>query len=252
MKTIAVLSRKGGAGKTTVSLSLALAARQAGFKVVVADIDPLHSSGEVLRGHPEASSLLVETTAQKLRLLHDACHQKYCDLLIIDTPPAPEADVVLAIDVADLCLAVARPTTLDVAAVQQTISLLRSRNTRALVVLNQCPVAREGAESEFVERAVEALRFGGIPMAETKLRYRAAYQHAFAHNQSVTEWDPSSEAAADIHQLLAEAREQLDCLELPLERLNKVRARLRAGSQSNPIARMHDLLRRVAPTAVAR
>ena len=56
MKTISVLSRKGGAGKTTVSLSLALSAQQAGLKVVLADIDLLRSAAEVLRWRPEAAS----------------------------------------------------------------------------------------------------------------------------------------------------------------------------------------------------
>jgi len=253
MRTIAVLSRKGGAGKTTVSLSLALAARQAGLRVVVADIDPLRSSAEVLRGHPDAASLLVETTAQKLTLLQNACIQNHCDFLVIDTPPAPEADVALAIDAADVCVAVARPTTLDVAAIQQTITLLRSRRARGVVVLNQCPPVRGGEEVELVARAVEALSFSGVPLAATRLRSRSAYQQAFAHNQSVTEWDPTGEAAAEVLGLLAEVEEQLEVPELNGERLAKIRTRLRdALPPSSPLRRVQDLLRRVTPTALAR
>jgi chromosome partitioning protein len=139
MKTIAVLSRKGGAGKTTVSLSLAMAARQAGLKVLIADVDPLHSAGEVLNGRPEAQSLLIETTAAKLFVLHDVCRANRYDLLIVDTPPAPEGDVILAINAVDFCLAVARPSALDLAAVQQTLTLVRRMGSSGMVLLNQCP-----------------------------------------------------------------------------------------------------------------
>jgi len=209
MKTIAVLSRKGGAGKTTVSLSLALAAQQAGLKVVVADVDPLHSAAEVLRERAEAESLLVEATAQKLFVLRDACRRRGCDLLIVDTPTAPETDVILAVNVADLCLAVARPTVLDVAAVRQTTALLGRMGCPGLVVLNQCPPLRGGAEPAMVEQAVEALRSGAAPPARARLRSRAAYQHAFASRRGVTEWDPDGEAAADVLRLMAEVSEHL-------------------------------------------
>jgi chromosome partitioning protein len=235
MQTISVLSRKGGAGKTTVSVNLGLAAMQLGSKVVVADIDPQRSAAEVLRDRPEAKSLLIETTARKLPLLQDTCIRHGCDLLIIDTPPAPEADIALAVQAADLCLAVVRPTRLDIAAVKQTLGLLRHVRARALVVLNQCPSAWE-TESDLVAHAVEALRNEGVPLANTQLRANSAYQRAFAENQSVTEWRPDSEAAVDVLRLLAEAQVQLESPELGLERLTKLTAetKLRAQTGSRP------------------
>lgn len=204
MKTITVLSRKGGAGKTTVALSLALAARQAGLKALVADIDPLHSAAEVLRGRPESEGLLVETAASKLFILGDVCAKRGVDLLVIDTPVTPEADIVLAVNAADLSIAVARPSPLDIAAVQESVALVRRMNARGVVVLNQCPPQRQGQEHVMVQRATEALKFGGVPTAQAKLRARLAYQHAFAHHCGVTEWDPQGEAAADVLRLLAE------------------------------------------------
>ena len=179
MKTLSVLSRKGGSGKTTVSVSLALAAQQAGLRVVLADVDPLHSAGEVLRARPEASSFLFETRATKLFLLRDACIRNSCDLLIVDTPTAPDADVMTALNVSDLCLVVTRPTALDVAAIRETV---------ATALRAECP---------------------GLPVATASLRSRAAYQHAFAARCGVTEWDAQSEAARDVLRLLAEVSSHL-------------------------------------------
>jgi len=244
MKTISVLSRKGGAGKTTVSVNLGLAAMQAGMKVVLADLDPLRSASEVLGGRPEAASLLVEAGAAKLPLLQDACAGSGCDLLIVDTPTAPESDVKAAIQAADLCLAVARPTRLDVAAVKQTLELLRGHRARALVVLNQCPPARGDDEADLVETAVAALREGGVPLAGTRLRSRAAYQHAFAEGQSVGEWEPDGEAAGDVVRLLAQVREQLDAPEISAERIAKLRRGLAAPKAAAAVELARELLRR--------
>jgi chromosome partitioning protein len=246
MKTISVLSRKGGAGKTTVSVNLGLAAMQAGLRVVVADVDPLHSAAEVLRGRPEAGSLLIETTARKLSLLQDACVANRCDLLIIDTPTAPEADVALAVRAADLCLAVTRPTRLDVAAVRQTIELLRSHRSRALLVLNQCPPARGGVETDLVEQAVEALQDAGIPLAATRLRSGSAYQRALAENQSVTEWQPDGAAAAGVFKLLAEARHELEHPRSSSELIARLRADLNLeAAAAGPVQLVQNLLRRL-------
>jgi chromosome partitioning protein len=241
MKTLAVLSRKGGAGKTTVSLSLALAARQAGLKVVVADVDPLHSAGEVMRTRPEATSMLFETTASKLFILQDACRQNGCDLLVIDTPTAPDTDVLRAANVADLCLAVARPTSLDLAAVRESIALIRRAGHPGLVVLNQCPPTRGGEESDVVVQALERLRFGHLPIAATRLRSRMAYQRAFAHHCSVTEWDPASEAAAEVLRLLAEISDRLT---LAPAALVDAPAQARAGS--GPVHLMRAALKRLS------
>jgi chromosome partitioning protein len=209
MKTLTVLSRKGGAGKTTVSVSLAMAARQAGLKVVVADIDPLHSAGEVLRKRGDSASLLFETTAQKLFLLQDACRRNGCDLLIVDTPTGPDGEIALAVNISDLSLVVARPSFLDIAAVKDSIALVRRIGCPGLVVLNQCPPLRSGAEPPIVANAIERLQFSPLPIATTRLRARAGHQHAFAHHCGVTEWDAAGGAAAEVLRLLAEVSDHL-------------------------------------------
>jgi chromosome partitioning protein len=223
MKTISVLSRKGGSGKTTVSVSLAIAAQQAGLKTVLADVDPMRSAAVVLASREDAASLLLETSAAKLRAVQAACRREGCDLLIIDTPPAPEADVARAVEIADLCLAVARPSALDVAAVAETIRLVRRRGGRGMIVLNQCPPLRGGAESPLTRAAVEQLEFTGLSVAKAKLRSRVAHQHAAGQSRGVTEWGPASEAAADVLRLLAEVSERLLTGERP-------------GPQAGPLA----------------
>jgi len=201
VKTLAVMSRKGGAGKTTVAVNLMLAARAMGVRAVLADADPMRSAHEVLKGRDEAPALLFETSASKLFTLAEACRRGGADLLIIDTPAAPEADVAEAVKVADLCLAVARPTYLDLAAAVLSVAVIQRLGREGLIVLNQCPPARSGVEPPGVVKAFEALRFANLPVAPTAIRSRLVYQTAFAQGRSVLEIDAEGSAAREVRSL---------------------------------------------------
>jgi chromosome partitioning protein len=209
MKTIAVLSRKGGAGKTTLAVSLGIAAQQAGLRAVVADIDPLRSAAVVLGSRADAASILIETTGRKLKAVRDACSRSGCDLLILDTPPSPLNEVIKAIEISDFCLAVARPTALDLAAIEETIQLIGKHRRDGLVVLNQCPPARNGIEAGVTRRALQTLEFSRVPVAQIKIRSRLSYQQAASERLGVTEFAPQSEAALDLQRLLLEAGERI-------------------------------------------
>jgi chromosome partitioning protein len=201
VKTLAVMSRKGGAGKTTVAVNLTLAARAMGIKAVLADADPLRSAGEVIRGRPEAAAILFETTAFKLFALREACARGGADLLIIDTPAAPEQDVAEAVKVADLALAVARPTYLDLAAAVRSVAIIQQLGREGMIVLNQCAPPRHGIEPPAVVKAFEALRFADLPVTPTALRSRVVYQTAFAQGRSVLEIDRDGQASAEVREL---------------------------------------------------
>lgn len=209
MKTLAVVSRKGGAGKTTVSVNLALAARAMGVKAVLADADPQRSACDVLKSRDEAAGLIFETSAAKLFTLIDACRRGGAELLIIDTPAAPENDVAEAVKVADLCLAVARPTYLDLAAAVRSVAIIQRLGKEGEIVLNQCAPPRRGVEPPQVVKAFQALRFAGLPVAPVALRSRVGYQTAFAQARSVLEMEGEDAAAAEVKALFKEAWRRL-------------------------------------------
>jgi chromosome partitioning protein len=209
VKTLAVMSRKGGAGKTTVAVNLTLAARAMGVKAVLADADPLRSACEVLREREEAASLLFETSASKLFALTEACRRAGAELLIIDTPAAPEADVAEAVKVADLCLAVARPTYLDLVAAVRSVAIIQRLGREGVIVLNQCAAARHGVEPPAVVKAIEALRFAGLPVSPVALRSRVIYQTAFAQMRSVLEIDAEGAASAEVRALFVHVWRQI-------------------------------------------
>jgi chromosome partitioning protein len=210
VKTLAVMSRKGGAGKTTVAVNLTLAARAMGVRAVLADADPMRSAHEVLKGRDEAPGLLFETSAAKLFALTEASRRAGVELLVIDTPAAPEADVAEAVKVADLCLAVARPTYLDLAAAVLSVAVIQRLGRQGQIILNQCPPSRAGVEPPSVVKAFEALRFANLPVATTALRARMVYQTAFAQGRSVLEIDEAGAAAREVRALFGQVWRRLN------------------------------------------
>ena len=201
MKTLAVISRKGGAGKTTLAVNLTLAAHLAGWKTMLADIDPQRSASDALRSRGEPGPSIAEINAGKLfQTRSNAMHDAY-DVMLIDTPAAPDSDVAIAVNSADLCVLVCRPTFLDIASVARSAEMVRRLGKAGLIVLNQAPPKRGGLEPVSVQKAIEALRFCGLPIAPVGMRARTIYQQAIARGRSVGEWDAASPAAQEIDRL---------------------------------------------------
>lgn len=201
MKTLAVISRKGGAGKTTVAVNLALEAYSTGLRVLVVDSDPQRSVSLCLGRRSESSLISVEARAGKLfQTVHGARREGF-DLTVIDTPAHPEVDVAQAANLADLCIAVCRPTFLDIAAVVQSAEMIRRLGRTGVVAINQAPAARKTAENTTIRRAVEALALTGLPYVGL-LGSRVAYQRSLAQGRAAGEWC-SSAAAEEVQRLWA-------------------------------------------------
>ncbi|AZS21057.1 MULTISPECIES: ParA family protein [unclassified Caulobacter] len=201
MKTLAVISRKGGAGKTTLSVNLAITAHLSGLRTMLADIDPQRSASDALRARAGDGPVLAEINAGKLFSTQVQAKSADFDAVIIDTPASPEAEALQAINCADLCVLVCRPTFLDIASVVRSAEAVRRLGKKGLIVLNQAPSRRNGVEPPAVLKAAEALRFSGMPLAGVGLRARAAFQQSIAHGRSVCEWEPGSPAAEEITRL---------------------------------------------------
>ena len=203
MKTITVLSRKGGSGKTTLAVNLALTAFLAGHKVLLADIDPQRSASDALRARGEPGPALAEITAGKLFLTKSNAMRDGFDYLFIDTPAMPEADVAQAVNVTDFCLVAGRPSFLDLAPIVRTAEAVRRLGKGGLVVLNQAHTNKPEVAPVAFPEIMEALRFCGLPLAPYGLRSREAFQKAMAQGRCVSELEPGSPAARDLQRLWA-------------------------------------------------
>jgi chromosome partitioning protein len=176
MKTISIVSRKGGSGKTTVAVQLALSLHRRGYGVVVADIDPQRSSFEVLKNATDERLQVIPSTGGKLASLQAACARTSTDVLVIDTPAVLQDELASAIGVSDLALLVVRPSFLDLSAAVATGQVIRQLSRPGMVLINQAPAPRQGVEAPLVVRALRAASLLGLEVCQIVLRTRACYQ----------------------------------------------------------------------------
>ena len=198
MRTLAVISRKGGAGKTTLSTSLAVSAWRAGQKTLLVDLDPQRSAALWGRARTMPGPAVVSATAGKLFPVWSAAENSGCELMILDTPAGGEDETLQAIRTADLCVLVCRTNFFDVEALSQSIEMVRRQGKDGLVVLNQAPPRRLGQEPEAVGRAVVQLRGQGARLADMGLRHRAGFPASAARGLTIEETDPSGAGAREV------------------------------------------------------
>jgi len=201
MRTVAVIARKGGSGKTTVAINLAIAAHRRGLKTLVADSDPQRSLTDVLKTRRQPGPTVVETESRGLFALQASSLRAGIEELVIDTPAGEVEELAHAIVLADLSVLVLRPTLLDFAALLRTLQVIRHLRKKALVVLNQAPPKRAGVEPPAIRRAHEVLHLLRLPVSPVILRSRAAYQAVLERGESAEEQAGDVTAAQEISDL---------------------------------------------------
>jgi chromosome partitioning protein len=201
MQTIAVVSRKGGSGKTTISTQLAIGLWRRGRRVMLADNDIQASSLEVFRMRTQPGPDRTASTGSKLFTLQNTLERDGYDILVVDTPAVIESETAQVVARADLALMVLRPTYLDLAAAVNTSQSIRQLRRPGLIVLNQAPTSRGDIESPMVRRALEAVRLLEIPVAPTVIRLRMIHQVAVSHGLSAEEVQPDAPGGMEIGRL---------------------------------------------------
>jgi chromosome partitioning protein len=196
MKTIALLSQKGGSGKSIIATHLAVCAMRDGKAVAIFDIDPQASALSWAQRRKAESLPVVKATSVQLPGLLKNAEEQRADLIIIDTAGRSDIAAAHVIEAADLVLIPCRPSAADLDAIQDTIRLVtHGQSKRAAVVLNQIPTRGSMGEEA---RAAIAERMSVAPV---DLYMRSACSRAWNDGRSVEEYDPKGKAAAEIKAL---------------------------------------------------
>lgn len=198
MKTIALLSQKGGSGKTTLAVHLAVCAIQSGKAVALIDLDPQGSAVDWYEARDTTNELVaIQSTAAALPDILKKAKDGGVDLVIIDTAPHSSKDAATAAKLANFVLIPCRPSRFDLKAIRPTFDIIKLTKTPAAVVMNVCPRGRLAEDSR------EALRAQGFPVLDMMISQRVAFSHAVIDGRSVHEYEPEGAAAADIDALFS-------------------------------------------------
>ena len=159
---IAILAKKGGVGKSTVTLLLYEAFRHAGKTVSIHDWD------------------IQGTSTKALELIngHGAERDREAAIVIWDTPPnLDHTATATAVRNAQIVLIVTSPAPADIWEAEDAVAFVRSRNPKAAVRVVFNKVRRATILGRLVEESAKQV---GAPTLPVMLSGRECYQHAVA------------------------------------------------------------------------
>jgi chromosome partitioning protein len=196
MKTLVILAQKGGSGKTTLAVHMAVCAARQKRRTALIDIDPQSSAFNWNESRDEGRKLdAAKAEAGQIPALLQQAKAGGINLAIIDTAPHSDSAAAIAAQYADLVLIPCRPARFDLDAIASTVQIATLAKKSAAVVINAAP------RGKLAEEARAALERQGITVIDTVLHQRAAYSHAVIDGRSVHEYEPDGKAAAEIDEL---------------------------------------------------
>lgn len=197
MNVIAVIAQKGGTGKTTVVLSLAVEAERRGVTVAVIDLDPQATATNWGDRREAETPVIVSAQPARLRHVLKAAQDQGAQLVLIDTPARSEQAALEAARAAQLVLVPCRPAIYDLETVATTAELVGYAGGRPVaVILNGVPP--RGTKGE---QAADVIRSLTLLVCPASFGYRAAFNDAGALGLTAAEYEPEGKAAREIEQV---------------------------------------------------
>lgn len=205
MATIAIVSQKGGSGKTTLAINLAVCATDDDQLACVVDTDPQATAAAWGDWRGDRHPAVITTPPARLARTIQAARREGAGLVVIDTPPHADSAAREAVKAADLVLIPTRPRAFDLHAIEATAELIRHALKPAFVVFNAVPPRATNLIAE-VSEFVTSLSLDICPV---RLGDRAAFHHYAAAGEVAAEGDPDGKAAAEVAELWQWVRRQL-------------------------------------------
>ncbi len=207
MRVISFVTQKGGTGKSTLAVNLAVSAEISGERVCILDLDPQGTTAAwyetrtvetpAVIDHDQAGQL--DATLSRLKLAGFT-------LAIIDTPGVDSHATRGAMRAADLCLVPVRPSEPDVKATMPTLRALEALERPYALVINQAPSNKQARVTSTV-----SLRLSSEgPVLPVAIASRIDHQYAYALGQGVQEFAPDGKAAAEVAELWGWCKKKME------------------------------------------
>ena len=198
MRTIAVAGAKGGVGKTTLAVHLAVAAVQQGRDVVLLDADPQLSAVRWSERRSSSEPVVLGRAVSQLAAEMERIAGFGADVAIVDTPPrawvGADNAALVAAKLADVVLVPCRPSILDIESTAVSVQRLQAATAApVVVVLNGC--AHRGREAD---EAAEVLGGLGAQVCPARIGQRVLFARSLLDGHAAQEVEPGGKAADDV------------------------------------------------------
>ena len=196
MRTWAVINQKGGAGKSSLCVHLAVHAVAQGEHVLIVDLDPQENAKgwQLRRGEARGRPMVVAAVPENLGKVLKGAVPLGFTLAIIDTAGKIDAVALDVIRISDLIIAPTLPNFFDIEALRGTVELIKQARKidRAVCVVNG--VNARSADRDFSDAATRAADLG-ISVAPAYCSHRVAFADAIAAGKGVSEFAPKTDKA---------------------------------------------------------
>ena len=197
-KVITIAQQKGGTGKTTIAVHLALAfIKYHNHKVAIIDTDPQGSLGKWFMIRSEKNSLNKNLTFKTASLWGAQYESKMLkhdhDIVIIDTPPKIESDARPAIEAADLVLIPVAPSPVDFWATEAIIEIAKKAKRKVLIQIN-----RANHRSKLISKTHEYIKSINVKSTDTLIGHRQIFGTSMGEGKTVVEKQRKSKAVEEI------------------------------------------------------
>lgn len=199
MFIVALVCQKGGAGKTTMAIHLAVEGHRRGLRTLLIDIDTQASAAKIMdRRGDDPPDVATEAAGRLERAVGVAETQGY-DLVVVDTAPQADRAAAQAAHVADIVVAPVQPSIVDLDAVDATVDVCKLAGVPVLFVLNRVP--SQGSEVAGTQAAIVKR---GMRVSTVRWGERKAFKYPFMRGMVAQEVEPESKAAGEVKALYDE------------------------------------------------
>ncbi len=200
-KVITISQQKGGSGKTTLAVHLALAfIKYHNLKVAVIDTDPQGSLGKwfMIRTEKKVSNdnLTFKTASLWGAQYESKTLKKDHDIVIIDTPPKIESDARPSIESADLVLIPVAASHVDFWATGAIVEIAKKANKKILIQIN-----RSSQRSKLITKTNEFIKSLDLSATKTIIGNRQIFAASMGEGKTAVEKQKKSSAVEEIKQL---------------------------------------------------
>ena len=200
-KVITISQQKGGSGKTTLAVHLALAfIKYHNLKIAIIDTDPQGSLGQwfMIRSEKKLSNdnLTFKTASLWGAQYESNALKKDHDIVIIDTPPKIESDARPSIESADLVLIPMAASHVDFWATGAIVEIAKKANKKILIQIN-----RSNQRSKLISKTNDFIKSLNLSATKTIIGNRQIYAASMGEGKTAVEKQKKSNAVEEIKQL---------------------------------------------------